>query len=845
MHCSCLRVFCVYLAASLSALGVLHAADEPGVNQADPPHEPFVRITQGGVMRYADGAWGVMQATAFNRSTEPVDVNGVAWFTSDPGLQFSRRFLVPQGSVRTVWMPVLTPKLPPGQKALDLQWATIRKDGSLASNRQGERLSDSPIRIPKSRVLVANLTGDSQQQSEAADLLSNFRDELGSEVIVSTLANSPFPPSREAWDIASIVVVATDEIVNDAAALNALRLWTQAGGRLWLQLDLIHSETVAALLGDALPFVETERTSTTDIEFVPGDDSLPFRTERIGLERPAAVTRVIVESPAVVHQWLNDWPAAFSFQHGSGKVFCTAVDMSAWFPPRHWRRQEEIANARDVSWLDTTEAGHQVLRNLTLNKEPTVTPEALADYVVSQVGYTTPGRSSVAGLLLGFAVALAVVSLGLRFRQKSGWMLWMIPVLALFAAGGLVAVGRASRGEPHGRVLAQIVEVESGQTTARVTEALTYYTDKTLAVDESIATGSPLIPDRAGVVSSRWRVEWSGLDEWALKNVTLPPGVRLATNTTHLEFPEPLRAVASFDQNGLTGKLTAPLELAVEDALIGGVTRVTQSVRYDSDGSFSTSDAVLPPGEYLASSLLDSEQARRQLIFRDVFRTSGRNRLALETPHLLFWSRPLLPGSGMTAVRNDVGASLILVPLELQRPATSTEMLIPGPFLPYESVPMTKAGGVPSYFNSRTCEWTQARNGSRILLRFQVPPTLLPVVPTSGTLTIKLSAGARQVTVQSGRPGDLTTADPLDSSVGTFDIPLTLDGLQTLDDRGGLHILLEVSDVETDEPAAAETSDGLTEIKDEYWKVEWMSLALQARVAEQETETAPQAVTNP
>ena len=809
-------------------------SESPSTTDQSPAsdHEPFVRITQGGLMRYADEAWGTMRATAFNRGEEIVDVNGVAWFMSDPGLQFSRRFQLLPESTRTVWMPVLTPKLPPGKALLDLQWATIRKDGSLASNRQGERLSDSPIRIPKSRIVVANLSGQSRRQAELSELLFNIRGQFGSDVIVTTLAIPPFPANREAWDIASVVVVATDTIIDDAAALNALRLWVQNGGRLWLQLDLINSETVAALLGDALPFAEVDRTSTVEVTMTPGEASRPFKSETIGFERPVAVTRVVVESPAVVHQRLGSWPAAFSFSFGSGKVFCTTVDLSGWFPARHWRRQDEIANATGGRWFDPTVAGTHLLRYSNLQTEPAVSSEALEEYVVSQVGYTTPKRSSVAGLLLGYAGVLALVAFGLRVRQKSGWLLCTLPVLSLLAAGGLVAVGSAARGEPAGHVLGQVVTVESGQTTARVSEALTHYTDDTMPVDETSATGSPLVPDRTGVGSSRWRVEWLGHDRWALKSVELPPGVRVAQNTTHVEFSEPFRAVGTFDESGLTGTLHTPLDMPIEDALVGGRARVTLPTRVNSDGTIKTSDNVLPPGEYIASSLLDSEQARRQAVYRDIFRSTERARLAFDMPHLLFWSKPVTPGSDPIELRDDKGASLFVVPLDLRRPTESTEVLIPGTFLPYEAVPFKTSGGVPSYFSNRLAEWTRTRAASRILLRFQVPRALLPVDPLAANLTIKLSAGSRPVTIQAGLPTELATVREFDSPVGTFETPLETESQLQLDEYGGLHVLLEIGDVQIDEDQAPDSDSLLPEVKDEYWKVDWMHLTLRAKTVE-------------
>ena len=831
MRCCGLYVCIARVVVLTCVLGRFSIADDAASNQAEPASEPFVRITQSGLVRYTDEAWGIVQATAFNRGTEPVEVNGVAWFASDPGLQFSRRFVVPPGSMRTVWMPVLTPDLPDGADSVDVQWATIRKDGTLISNQQGERLSDTTIRLPRTKLVIAEIKGDSQKQQEASELLRNIRHEIRQDAKVLSMIAPPFPPSREAWDIADIMVVTSDEIAADSAALNAVRLWTQDGGRLWLQLDQIQSGTVAALLGDTLPFEEIDRTSTVDVEMTPDEDSRPFKPQRIGFERPVAFTRVLVQPPASIHQRLDGWPAVFSFPFGNGKVFCTAADLSAWFAPRHWRRQEEIAGATDAVWFDASEAGKIVLQELIAAYEPTVAPEVLEDYVVSQVGYTTPRRSSVAGLLIGFTVVLSIVSLGLHFRQKAGWMLWTIPLMAVVASAGLVAVGQAARGKPKGRVFAQIVESEPGQTTAFVTEALTYYTDETLTVDDSVTPGSPLIPDRAGVASSRWRVEWSGIDEWALKGVDLPPGVRIATNRTHLEFQQPLRAAATFDENGLTGRLTLPLGLSVEDALIGGSARVTQSAVQGAEGTFTADGSVLPPGEYLSSSLLDSEQSRRQSVYREVFRVKGRTRPTLQSPHLLFWSQPLVPGSGATAVRDEAGASLFLVPLELQRPREGSEILIPGSFLNYSAVSMTTTGGTPSYFNNRIGEWTETRNGSRILLRFQIPPEVLPVTPTSATLTIKLAAGSRKVTFRHGLPGQLTESGTLDSPVGTFDVSLKSDSRIVLDERGGLHVLLEVGDVETaDDTAASEDVGGVSEVKDENWKVDWMSLSLRARV---------------
>src|SRR5207302_5261212 len=120
------------------------------------------------------------------------------------------------------------------------------------------------------------------------------------------------------FDGVDYFVLAARRLADDPPGELALRRWVQQGGTLWVMLDLTDPETIARLLGDALPVEIVDRTSLMRLQIQsfglgPDEQSPP-----VELEQPVDVVRVVLAPEDQLLHTINGWPASFSRQFGRG-----------------------------------------------------------------------------------------------------------------------------------------------------------------------------------------------------------------------------------------------------------------------------------------------------------------------------------------------------------------------------------------------------------------------------------------------------------------------------------------------------------------------------------------------
>ena len=300
------------------------------------------------------------------------------------------------------------------------------------------------------------------------------------------------------------------------------------------------------------------------------------------------------------------------------------------------------------------------------------------------------------------------------------------------------------------------------------------------------------------------RMVWTDVDHWHLQNVALPQGVHLApfTYATSAEA-SPVIASAVFGPQGLTGNLETGPFTKPQDALIatavgerrrkpkeGKENGARMAVRLLADGQFtSRASDVLSRGQYFSDATLDDDQRRRQTVLHNLLQASTPP--YPDEPMLLVWCDPLDTGFQVNRQAQQRGEALLAIPLVLEHPPAGTSVIIPGPFLACESIALPGAIATSASYDNIEQAWIgPLTEGSRSMLRYALPESVLPLAVERVMLEIDIKAPGRAVALRSYAAGKSTEIASENSPVGTYRYRVENADALTLDADGGW--LLEV-----------------------------------------------------
>lgn len=212
-------------------------------------------IHAGGIGRLVPGEWGAVGVDVVNPGDQPVDALSAMYFQNQPNLQYGRQVWVPARSRIMTSFPVLAPQDLPRQKDhVEIQTLLIDRTGKdevLIKSSTGQMLGDAIL----ATVFERPITG----------LIDDAGDELGGDTVmamrlvrnltrrVAILTGDFAPATPHSLQALDHLVLMSDRLAKDSAGLSAIREWVHDGGRLWIMLDQVSSETVQARM--ALPLV--------------------------------------------------------------------------------------------------------------------------------------------------------------------------------------------------------------------------------------------------------------------------------------------------------------------------------------------------------------------------------------------------------------------------------------------------------------------------------------------------------------------------------------------------------------------------------------------------------------
>jgi hypothetical protein len=682
---------------------------------------------------------------------------------------------------------------------------------------------------------------------EAAWLVQVARMAFYRSARLARLDGDALPPTAESLDGLDQLVVASDRPAADPAGLLAIRHWLHAGGRLWIPLDHVSPATVSLLLGEDCPCTVVDRVGLTHWQFVRERSVLdplnqafnsprepPAREEKPAahvegkiddFEDPVEMVRVAASGMSVVHS-VDGWPASFWRRSGRGLVLFTTLGARAWYRPRAKNDPVPRDAQNPVARFKETQPLLDVAGPfLKPHEVPPLKAEVFRPLLVEQVGYRILGRGFVLLILGGFCLGLAAAAGGLWRRGSLAVLGWAGPAAALAAAVMLVALGYQARERvPPTAAAAQLVEIVPGAEDAPVTGMLALYDLDATSSPPGVARGGVFLPDFKGKEGTTRRMVWTDLDRWHWENLALPPGLHLAPFEATARIPSPVSARATFGPEGVIGTLALGPFREADDAILALPSHHHLAVRFTgAAGDFAAGPGDrLAQGQFLGADLLSEEQRRRQDVYKKLLEPRAGSRYPAR-PTLLAWTSPLDLGFTFPEGTQQTGSALVAIPLAIDRPAPGTQVTIPAPFLSYRCVNRPNVELTSLYLPQRN-EWLSARSQpARTLLRFQIPPELLPLRIERAELEVDLNAQARPFEVFSGEGQQAEVLASRHSPVGTIRLTIDRSDALRLDAGGGLYLGLAIG--------AAARLPGEAQASSE-WKINDLQLQLTGRVPE-------------
>ena len=814
------RLAVVVIAVSMVAVGARAHGQAPA-----PSPLRFEGLVPAGARNSVTESWGTLQFAVSNPSPVTRDARVVVFYPEQPDVQYAREVRVPAGTRVTGWLPVGPAPAQASRDGRAIEYLLFEKTGAgyvplppPADTRLRSRLVMYRKREPTTALIVDDVVGDElsdavdRPDSAAAEsllLVRAFRRARGLSDLVSVVTDRFLPPTPEAFAGVDQLVLAGNRLAADPVGARAVRHWVQQGGTLWVLLDRVDPAVVGAILGDDFGLQVVDRTSLTTLRL--GRAGEPAREAARQFDKPVDLVRVLPGRAATVLFEADGWPAAFARPVGQGRVVFTTLGGDGWF-----RRQKPTPPYDRSSELPLPVQALELLA-VDVYPEPESggwKPDDLGPLLTADIGYRVIGRGTAAAVLGGFVAVLLAGGLALRRSRHPALLAWLGPVAAVASAGVLVALGIGSReAVPPTTGAAAVTVVAPGSREGAADGLFAVYRPESGPVAVAATGGGMLDLDPAGLDTQARRRVQTDIDAWHWENVSLPAGVRVGPFRATVPTG-PVAAVARFGPDGLEGRFSPGAYRDPGDTVILTAGRGRFAVRFGADGTFAVgSGDLLPAGQYGGGTVLTDRQQRRQEVYARLLSPAVPK--AFAGRDLLFaWADP--PGSPFSAgADRTVGTALIAVPLALVPPAAGGRVTVPRGFMPYSAIALGHATR-PSLEGSSPAD---------MRLRFQLPPSVLPLTVERAVLVTAVRAPSRTVSF-SGYAGDRPARlRAVESPFEPVRVEITDPDLLRPDAGGGLHVGVAVGD------RTGPGGDGGGG-PDARWRIESLSLEVTGRAAD-------------
>ena len=559
-------------------------------------------------------------------------------------------------------------------------------------------------------------------------------------------------------------------------------------------------------------------------------------------DEPVDLVRMVISNVDVSYL-VNGWPAAMTKSYGNGKLLITTLG------PRGWIRSPPAGAVPSTDRLRTSQFMPTVEMSMIADdffrvRKPELLPASdIEPQVREYVGYRVLSWWLVVGLLLGFAALIVSIGFWLLRSDLLQHLGWIGSILAIAISMLLIFSGRMNRhGIPATVASVQVMQSIDGINEARSEGMLAVYQPEGSEVPVSATQGGRLVPSMSGLDSTTRRMVTTDLGVYYWENVPQPAGLRLTPFRHSEAFPEGLEVRATFDANGLIGKYTGSVPPGT-DAMIA--TRSGRmGIALASDGTFvGRSDGVFEANQFLSAGLLNDEQGRRRRTLSALL-TNPQRMDYPDQPQLMFWSEPRNNGFQFGEELTMQGATLVAVPLIMERPENGKEIIIPSPLLSY-AVRRNPDGTLPSaMWDAARREWQERSSPGLNWLSFQIPRELLPLTVKRARLDFRVSGPVGKIDVFGLKNGEVINLETVMDPVGSVSMEIGDPEALEIDNEGRLALGIGAGDPDRPELTHTISQDGDAQAgqaerqtvdlnaKVNYWKIESLAIQLWATTTE-------------
>lgn len=774
------------------------------------------RVIPGGIERFVSNRWSLARGIFTNRSDKPATLTAVVTPPNSNGFQYARQVTIPADSTRTVQWPVYMPLTDTGLQ--ELQFLIFPEGGEqTAMERRLEthdriRTFTTNLRLTEYGHFGVMVSGQESfgYKSALQRLLARMLSLADRPPILQPVKPIEIAGSAHALDAMDQLCITNHELLEHPGAIEAIRIWVQRGGTLMICVDATGVDVANALLGQTMQLTEVDRTTENSflLKLNPNYSPMRFRVREFeqNYAEPLAHVRTVVEGGEVIWS-INGWPAAIRTNYGRGRVLVTTTSSRLF-----------MESKSTPELIPSSDFFHDAM--FAPIDDPLVTRQDAVDASARQIGYSIPGRSFAAAIVLGFPVLLLILGWWLRKRRRGELLIWCVPVLAILTCVPAAMRGFSSRTvAPQSVISQQVVRAIPGETQIVSDGFATLYTPDSGELSVRLSDGGVLHPEPDPNDRSYRRLMWRTSNSGQWQNLKLPVGMRTARVREVLQTDGHLKAVATLDEQGLTGTLSAGNFSEPADAVLASSAANRQAVTLSPDKSWtSRADGVLAEDEFFQDTILSEDQLHHAAVFSSIFSPKNRGSAFPNELSLLYWARSEPTGIrvGTEETRQD-SSVLVVQPIQLLPPEAGRTITIPPVLLPFRSI-ADEEGGFGAAYNNNKRVWVERERGTEVNLEFDVPEVTLPLEIASSELKIRITAGSRNVEILAGDPDDMQSILTLEGRVGTFIAPLPARTIQ----RGQkLYVTIRVSDA----IVAREEVDA--DEQDDTWAIENLTLTLQ------------------
>lgn len=819
----------VFLSALLLISAQNVCGDEPA-SAAQP--ELTLRMNAGGIGRHVSGRWGMTKAMVTNEGSETQTALIVVTPAASGGLQYAKKVSVPARSTfETSWPVRLGTVDTPTSDFAYLIFPNGAEDGLIHRRKDDEFIPTYAGLIETNPTLgLTGFLSDADEPTEHIDStlnllrLMSYSRRMQQNVI--TIKPGDLSSQGECLEPLDQLTVTSSEILHYPDAIDSIRAWLQRGGRLWIRLDRTGIDAARSLLEDALPLSVVGETTANSVQLTLNPDyrQETYKTREVErtFDEPIRYMRVVQEGGEVF--WTIDgWPVAMGISVGRGTVVVTTVDASAFYLPQS-RTQNDAPEFRLIP------SGEPMQSALFLNRqEPLLRQDSVTEQAASVIGYRIPSRFTAIGLTLCFPAVLLAVGIWLQRREQGERLILVLPVIAILVSIPAVRLGSLGRGvAPKSVIETALVQSVPGSKRLVSDGYASVFDFGSEALNISGTEGTIMEVDIDPTNRNYRRLVWTGVDSCHWEGLKQPDGIRTFSERSLETLQRPLSVTATFDENGVVGKLESGGLSETGDLIIAGISPDRMSLTLDSAGQFrGTPQDVLAVGDFSGRTWVSEQQGRRAAVYASVFENAGTVEAFPQVPSLLFWaqSNRQMLNIGDSDVRRE-RSLLVVHPLRMEQPKIDTRITIPSPFIALRTTLDSEGTGFSSIFDNGRRQWSKTEGSSQSFMQFQIPAVCLPFEVDTAELELFIRAGSRTVTVSAGSFESQTMVSTLFSPLGVQSISVPADLIRESCREGKLYVSLKVSDLDQ---SGQDNNEDVSATQNDYWEILRLGLTLTGR----------------